>query len=121
MPFILVFENQGSIGNSEAARIAHWADKVLRNFNDDTPSVAVGLWGILLLAAWACLVLMREHRPPKSGLTETISQAKSDSSPTAEAATFFTKRELNINRSPSAVTSVKSPPADPKPTEPSSK
>ena len=94
---------------------------VLRNFNCDTRSVAVGLWGILLLAAWACLVLMQAHRPPKSGLTETISQAKSDSSPTAEAATFFTKKELNTNGSPSAATSLKSLPADPKPTEPSSK
>jgi hypothetical protein len=123
MRFILVCENQEGIGviRRFSARIAHQADNVLRKFNRDTHLVAVGLWGILLLGAWACLVLMQKHRPPKSGLTETISQAKSDSSPTAEADTFFTEKELNTNRSLGAETSVKSLPADPKATEPSSK
>lgn len=121
--FIVVCEKQEGIGviRRFSARIAHQADNVFRNLNRDALTVAVGLWCILLLGAWACLVLMQEHRPPKSGLTETISQANSDSSPTAGADTFFTEKELNTNRSLGAETSVKSLPADPKPTEPSSK
>ena len=38
---------------------------MLRKFNDDTRSIAVGLLGILVLAAWAYVVLTQKHDPPK--------------------------------------------------------
>jgi hypothetical protein len=94
-------------------------NETLREFDRDTRGFCVGLLGILFLAAWACLVLIQKRHPPKGGLTETTSLA--DSSPTADTATLFTRTELSANRSSGAVTSVKSPLADQRPTEPSPK
>jgi hypothetical protein len=90
-------------------------NETLREFNRDTCGFCVGLLGILSLAAWVCLVLIQERHPSNGGLTEITSQAKSDSSPTADTTTLF------ANSSSGAVTSVKSPLADQTPTEPSSK
>jgi len=94
---------------------------VLRKFNRDTRSVAVGLWGILVLVAWADVVLTQKRHPPKGGLTKITSQAKSDSSPTAGTATRFTRTELSANRSSGAVTSIDSPLPDQTPAEHSPK
>lgn len=96
-------------------------NETLREFNRDTCGFYVGLLGILSLAAWACLVLIQERHPSNGGRTEITGQAKSDSSPTADITPLFARTDLSANRSSGAVTSVKSPLADPTPTEPSSK
>ena len=46
---------------------------MLRKFNHDTRSIAVGLWGILVLAAWAYVVLTQKHDPPKGRPPRAIS------------------------------------------------
>jgi hypothetical protein len=96
-------------------------NETLRKFNRDTRAFCVGLLGILFLAAWACLALIQERHPPNGDVTEITSQAKSDSSPTADTTTLFTRTESSPNMSSGAVTSVKSPLADQRPTERSSK
>jgi hypothetical protein len=90
---------------------------VLRKFNRDTHSVAVGLWGILVLAAWACVVLTQKRHPPKGDLTERTSPAQSESSSPAATAADLTRTDFSANRSSGAVAPAKSPLSDQKPTE----
>ena len=65
------------------------AKDVLREFNRDTLRVAVGLLGILLLAALLFVVLFPERHIVTAGFPEGASQAKSGSSPAENAATLF--------------------------------
>ena len=81
----------------------------------------VGLSSILFLTTWACAILFQKHAHPKADLAEITSQAKSESSPTADVVTSFTRPELSANGSSGAVTSVKSPIDDQSPTDFSSK
>jgi len=97
------------------------SNNVLRKCNRDSCSVAVGLWGILILGAWACVVLTEKRHPRKGGLTEMTSQAKCDSSPNPGSATGFTRTDLSANGSSGAVISAKSPVAHQRPTEGSPK
>jgi hypothetical protein len=92
-------------------------NETLREFNRDPRGFWVGLVGILLLGTWTCLVLIEKRHPPKGGFTAVSSQAKSDSSPTADTVTHSTTADLSANKSSGSVTSVKSPLDGPKPTE----
>ena len=87
----------------------------------DPRGFCVGVVGILLIATWTCLVLIEKRHPPKGGFTAVSSQAKYDSSPTADTAAHATTADLSANKSSGALTSVKSPFGGPKPTEHSSK
>ena len=80
-----------------------------RELDHHTRGFFVGLSGILFLAACACVILFQKHAHPKADLAEITSQAKSESSPTADVVTSFTRTELSANGSSGAVTSVKSP------------
>ena len=62
---------------------------VLREFNRDTFRLAIGLLGILLLAALLFLVLFPEPHTMPSVSSERESQAKSGSSPVENAAALF--------------------------------
>lgn len=64
-------------------------EDVLREFDRDTLQVAVGLLGILLLAALLFVVLFPERHTMTAGFSERASQAKSGSSPAENAATPF--------------------------------
>lgn len=64
-------------------------EDVLREFDRDTLQVAVGLLGILLLAALLFVVLFPERHTMTAGFSERASQAKSGSSPAENAATLF--------------------------------
>ena len=86
-------------------------------FNRDIRSVAVGLWGILVLGVWACIASTQKRHPPKGNPTEITSQAKSDSSPAVGTVIGFPKSESSTGRPSGAVTSIKSPLADQTPTE----
>ena len=65
------------------------AKDVLREFNRDTLRLAIGLLGILLLAALLFLVLFPEPHTMPSVSSERESQAKSGSSPVENAAALF--------------------------------
>ena len=54
---------------------------MLRKFNDDTRSIAVGLLGILVLAAWAYVVLTQKHDPPKGQPPRAISGVRAGAYP----------------------------------------
>ena len=64
-------------------------EDVLREFNRDTLRVAVGLLGILLLAALLFVVLFPERHTMTAGFSDRASQAESGSSPPENAATLF--------------------------------
>jgi hypothetical protein len=86
-------------------------------FNRDIRSVAVGLWGILVLGVWTCIASTQKRHPPKSSPTEITSQAKSDSSPAVSTVTGFPKSESSTDQSSGAVSWIKSPLTDQTPAE----
>jgi hypothetical protein len=86
-------------------------------FNRDIRSVAVGLWGILVLGVWTCIASTQKGHPPKGSPTEITSQVKSDPSPAVGTVIGFPKSESSTGRPSGAVTSIKSPLADQTPTK----
>ena len=86
-------------------------------FNRDIRSVAVGLWGILVLGVWTCIASSQKRHPPKGSPTEVTRIAKSDPSPTEGTVIGFPKSESSTDRPSGEVTSIKSPLADQTPTE----
>ena len=85
------------------------ANEVLREFNRGTRWVAAGLLGILLLAAFAFVVLLPERHARTAVLSERASQAESVSSRNENAATGFRSTDLSANLSTRAVTPVTLP------------
>src|SRR5262249_14839050 len=82
------------------------ADDVLKRFNRDTRFVAAAVFGVLLLTAWAFVVLVPERHPVTAGLSWSASQTKSGSSLPADDATLFRSAHMSTNKASSAVTSV---------------
>ena len=82
------------------------ADDVLKRFNRDTHFVAAGVFGVLLLTAWAFVVLVPERHPVTPGLSWSASQTKSGSSPPADDATLFRSAHVSTKRASSAVTAA---------------
>jgi hypothetical protein len=76
--------------------------EVLKEFDRDTRRLFVGLLGILFLAAWVCVTFFQERQPRKTDSAGITSQVKSESSPTAAAAT---RADLSANVSSGAVLS----------------
>ena len=64
------------------------ADDVLKRFNRDTGFVAALVFGVLLLTAWAFVVLVPERHPVTAGLSWCAGQTKSGSSLPEDDATF---------------------------------
>ena len=82
------------------------ADEVFQRFNRDTRLVAAGVFGVLLLTAWAFVVLVPERHPRTAGLSWSAGQAKSRSSLPGDDARLLRSTNVSTNGTSSAVASA---------------